>query len=201
MDKELANSSTIEYYDSHAREYCVLSKAVDMSRLYCEFEKHLIPNGRILDAGCGSGRDSAHFSEKGFDVIAIDLSTEMCKIADLIPGITVINADLTEIQYREEFDGIWACASLLHVQKINMPLVIDKLINSLKHEGVLYASWKYGKLEKYDEYGRLYSEYNKKMLIKLFSGMDEIKILKCWITSDTLKRNDQKWINILIKRL
>ena len=201
MDKGLSNSSTIKYYDSHAREYSDFSNNVDMSSFYCEFEKYLIPKGRLLDAGCGSGRDSAHFSEKGYDVTSIDLSTEMCKIAGLIPGITVINADLTEIQYSEVFDGIWACASLLHVPKIMMPLVIDRLIKSLKHGGVFYASWKYGKLEKNDEYGRLYSEYNKKMLIELFADVDEIKILKCWITSDILNRNDHKWTNILIKRL
>ena len=96
MDKELNCKSTIEYYNSHAKEYCDLSNNADLTTLYSEFEKHLLPNARILDVGCGSGRDSAYFSKKGFEVTAIDLSIEMCKIASLIPEITVINSNLSE---------------------------------------------------------------------------------------------------------
>ena len=79
-----------------------------------------------------------------------------------------------------------------------MPSVIDKLIQSLKKDGILYASWKYGRNERYDRQGRFYSDYTKKSLLELFSNYDGIEILKCWITTDTLKRNNHKWINILI---
>ncbi len=200
MDEHLTNLSTIEYYNSHAKEYCDLSRNIDMADLYCEFEKYLLPNGKILDVGCGSGRDSAYFSRQGFTVTAIDLSMEICNIASKIPDITVINTDFSEIQYVEEFDGIWACASLLHVPKSHMNHTVDKLFKALKYDGVLYASWKYGRRERYDEHGRFYSDYNKKSLVELFSKYNEVEILKCWITVDSLNRNDHKWINILIRK-
>ena len=201
VDKNTKSTSTIYFYDTHAKEYSELSKKVDMTSVYSEFEKFLLPKGKILDAGCGSGRDSAYFSKRGYIVTAIDVSSEICKIAEKIPEITVINKDIADIQYNKEFDGVWACASLLHVPKTNISSAVFRLIDSLKNGGVLYASWKYGNRERYDKDGRFYSDYNKKTIIELFSNYDDIEILKCWITIDALNRKDHKWINILVRKM
>lgn len=77
MTKE--QRDTIEYYNTHADEHCDATRNVDMSALYAEFEKHLRPGCKILDLSCGSGRDSKYFYDKGYEVVAVDLSTEMCK--------------------------------------------------------------------------------------------------------------------------
>jgi trans-aconitate methyltransferase len=72
-------------------------------------------NGHILDAGCGSGRDSSYFLDKGFDVSAFDASAELAKLASQLIHRPVTVCQFNEYESDKPFDGIWACASLLHV--------------------------------------------------------------------------------------
>ena len=151
--------STLQFYNNNAERYAAQTKYIDVSDLYTDFEECLCPGDRILDLGCGSGRDSKYFLERGYDVIAVDGSSEMCRVASEYLGIPVQQKLFSQIEYREEFDGIWACASLLHVPKVQIRDVMEKVSRALKEQGVLYASFKYGDDEKTVD-GRLFSLYN-----------------------------------------
>ena len=76
MSKE---NKTIDYYNQNAEEYCQSTKDADMSACYQMFEKCLQPGAKILDLGCGSGRDSKYFLSRGYDVTSVDGSEEICK--------------------------------------------------------------------------------------------------------------------------
>ena len=99
---------------------------------------------KILDLGCGSGRDSMYFIEEGFDVTAVDGSEALCELAKIEIGQEVQNIRFEELEFDNVFDGVCACASLLHVSKNDIEDVLNKLYDSLKKNGILYASFKYG---------------------------------------------------------
>ena len=189
----------MNYYDLNAKEFFSDTVNADMSTHHEEFLKNLPENACILDAGCGSGRDAKFFLSKGFNVIAIDGSAEMCKIASEHIGKEVIYIQFQEITFVDKFDGIWASASLLHVPTDEIDDVLKRLKDSLKDNGILYASFKYGDFEGMRN-GRYFNDLDEKTSQKLFSKLD-FEIIKIWITNDARKgRENEKWVNILVKK-
>ena len=78
---------TIDYYNHHAEEFTHSTLNVDMESLYQSFLNLLPANAHILDLGCGSGRDSLAFKNKGYRVTAIDYSEALVKKATELLGI------------------------------------------------------------------------------------------------------------------
>lgn len=189
---------TIEYYNTHADEYCAETRDVNMSGLYAEFGKYLKPGCKILDLGCGSGRDSKYFYDKGYQVVAVDPSIEMCKKTRELVPIDVLEMRAEDLKFENEFDAVWACASLLHINRKYMPLTLDKILKSLKSKGVLYASWKTGNDELTQSY-RMFTNYSKEEVIDLFEASMSSLIVELWITQDSIKRNIS-WTNVIIKK-
>lgn len=109
-------------------------------------------HAKILEAGCGSGRDSGYFCSKGYDVIGIDLSSKLLAIAKkAVPKATFALMDLRNIKFPDEsFDGIWSCASLLHLKRKEMIRVLKKFYSLLKSNGLLFVLMKEGLGEKED---------------------------------------------------
>lgn len=134
-------ADTLAYYDSHAAEFCGRTRDVDMSGLYAPFLARVPAAGRILDAGCGSGRDSAAFLRRGYDVVSMDGSQAMVAATTALTGRAALQLRFDEISFRDEFDGVWACASLLHVMRHELPSVFRRLATGLRAGGVLYVSF------------------------------------------------------------
>lgn len=191
-------NKTIGYYDKNASAFVKDTLSADMKEILGKFIKILSDGSKILDAGCGSGRDSLYFIEKGFDVVAIDGSEEMCKVASVKTGKTVECILFENILYDNEFDGIWACASLLHIERQKQRDVWNKLVKSLKQNGKIYASYKLG-----DYFGvrngRYYSDMNKNELEELLKNVG-IKIIDIWESSDVRPLNNTKWINVIASK-
>ena len=186
----------MNYYDENAKEFFDDTVDADMTPHYEKFLELIPKNGHILDAGCGSGRDAKMFKSLGYEVTAIDGSVEMCKIASEFIGIDVIHMQFQEIDFVDEFDGIWASASLLHVPSDELDLVLDNLKNSLKNNGVFYASFKYGDFEGLRN-GRYFNDLTESAASELFDK-NNFNVIEIWITSDSRKgREDEKWVNIL----
>ena len=128
----------------------------------------LLPeHAHVLDAGCGSGRDSKAFLDSGFLVTAFDASREMRKRASEYLGQEVLDMRFQEIAFKNEFDGIWACASLLYVPMDQLPETMKKLNASLKDGGIIYASFKYGDGTKMRG-ERKFSDFNEVSIVPLF---------------------------------
>ena len=185
----------MNYYDEHAKEFFNGTIDTDMSLHHEEFLKNLPEKACILDAGCGSGRDTKLFKELGHNVVAIDGSEKMCELASEYAGVNVKHMQFQEIEYVNVFDGIWACASLLHVPSSELDLVLKKLKDSLKSNGVFYASFKFGDFEGIRN-GRFFNDFTEATAIELFEKND-FKVIKTWITEDSRPERDEKWVNIL----
>lgn len=111
-------------------------------------------SGKILDAGCGTGRDTAFLSKKGFKAVGIDLSEEMLEIAKEKPG-EYKKMDIRDLEFQDNsFDGIVCNQSLIFLQKEEMKKAFEELKRVLKPEGVIFLGLKEGeepyKREKYD---------------------------------------------------
>ena len=129
MGKDVDNN--VEYYNKNADSFFTGSVNADMAEDREAFLAYVPAGGKILDAGCGSGRDMIAFRDAGFDVSGFDASEELCRIAAEKTGIPVKQLFFEELEGEQEYDGIWACASLLHVARTDLPDVLRRLENDV----------------------------------------------------------------------
>lgn len=188
--------NNIEYYNVNADEFYDKTVNADMSYWHKRFLKYIPDGGRILDAGCGSGRDSKAFIGQGYSVVAIDASREMCKRAANLLGQEVWQMRFDEMSFKDEFDGVWACASLLHVSENEIDDAIQRIKMSLSDNGILYASFKYGDgtTEKHE---RSFLNYTEETIQEMMERAG-FEILECESTTDVrLGREDERWVSII----
>ena len=192
---------TLNYYDDNIDSYKSLWLD-DFSNNY-NFEipdiflSYLDKNSKILDMGCGTGRDSKYFKELGHIVKSIDGSSEMCKVASRLLNEEVEQLNFLDIDYKEEFEGVFACASLLHLSNEDLLIVLNKISNALKENGILYTCFKYGDSTRVDN-GRFYNDMNEEKFINILTNVEDLKILKTWVTEQY--KTDTKFINYIIRK-
>ena len=190
----------VEYYNKNADNFFAGSVAADMSDVQSRFLSYVPAGGRILDAGCGSGRDSKAFLNAGYDVVSFDASEEMCRRASEYIGKSVLNMRFEDAAYEAEFDGIWACASLLHVPMEDLPEILKKMKRALKPGGVMYASFKYGEGTVFRG-ERQFSDFTEVSIVPLFEQAG-FEIVRNIVGSDSrLGREDEKWVNVIGKNV
>ena len=191
---------TLEYYNRNAREFAEGTSGVDFSGIQNRFLSHLPEGALILDFGCGSGRDTRYFLGKGFRVEAADGSEELCRLASVYTGIPVKQMLFQELEETEKYDGIWACASILHLRREELPEVFRKMYRALKPVGILYVSFKYGDFEG-ERNGRYFTDMTEKTAEELLESVLELKIKERWVTGDVRAgRGAEKWLNMILRR-
>ena len=181
--------STVSHYDAYAAEFCENTASVDMSELYAPFLHEIPAGGRILDAGCGSGRDSLAFLKKGYQVVSIDASAKMVNATTMLTGQEAKLLRFDALEFDREFDGIWACASLLHIARRDLNPILTRLTKALKPNAVLYLSFKHGDGERM-EGGRFFNDLDETLLRTALANHPPLKLVRVWITEDV--RNDRR---------
>ena len=192
---------TLEYYERNARGYFQETVNTDLSAIYEPFIR-MLPNGaRILDAGSGSGRDTLAFVQRGYQVDAFDSSPALCELSTRFTGVRTRVLRLQEFEGEEEYDGIWACASLLHVPELELLDVMARLLRALKRGGVLFVSFKYGNGERVAEDGRFYTDMTEDRMRAVLQGVEGCKLGRLWRTAGEGKfRGQGDWLNALISQ-
>ncbi len=192
------SDSTLAYYERNARSFCAATVALDLSPLYARFLPLLPAGGHILDVGCGSGRDARAFLAQGYTVTAFDASPALAQQATAYCGIPVQVLRVQEVPWVACFDGIWACASLLHVPMRELPEVLGRLTVALKPGGVLYLSFKYGHGERHRE-GRHFTNLDEAGLLTLLDAVPGLLLRELWITADQRPdRHGEQWLNAVV---
>lgn len=187
---------TLKYYNENAEKFSAGTIDAGMEQLQTEFLSYIPEGGTILDLGCGSGRDSKAFLDKGYDVIPLDGSEELCKLAESYIGKPVICATFQEYEPDKQLDGVWACSTLLHLEKQNIHDVVKKLTGFLKPGGCFYMSFKYGESSG-DRHGRFFTDLTEDTIHELLSDITELQLVREKITSDVRPgRSDEKWLNV-----
>lgn len=192
---------TIEYYNENAQNFIDRTVNADISRSRDKFLEYIPEKGYILDIGCGSGRDSLHFLKTGYKVLGIDASHKMVEFSSKLTGQTVMHSTFQDAKLDDDiFDGIWACASLLHVDRDEMSFVIQKLFKAVKQNGIFYMCFKYGD-EEFIKEDRYFNCYNEETVKNILSDLKDYQILDIYVTADGRDElSHQKWVSCIIKK-
>lgn len=191
---------TIDYYNKNANQFIDNTSKVDFESHQNLFLKKLSEGAYILDFGCGSGRDTKAFLDKGYAVTAVDGSKELCILASQYTGIDVKQMMFQELNECEVYDGIWACASILHLSKDELLIVIAKMCEALKQDGIIYMSFKYGEFEGYRK-GRYFIDMTEATFEKLIVSVTELVLEDQWISHDVRhERKSERWLNMILRK-
>ena len=191
---------SVEFYEKNADSFIAQTAEVDMAALYQRFCEHLRSGASVLDAGCGSGRDALAFLKLGYDVVAFDASPRMVAATRKRAGVPVHQMTFEDMKFDRTFDGIWACASLLHVPRAHLSEVLGSLASFLKPTGVIYASFKYGEQER-EKGGRYFNDLNEHLLTEHLAVVPSLKTVDVWTTGDQRPdRSNERWLNCLIAK-
>ena len=193
-------NQTLNYYTENAADFAAGTVNVDFSATQERFLSMLPAGASILDFGCGSGRDTKAFLARGYRVTAVDGSPELCRIASAYTGIPVRQMLFAELGDVNAYDGIWACASILHVPSAELPDVFRRMITALKPGGIIYTSFKYGTFEG-ERNGRLFTDFTEETFAAFLKQFPELTIEEQWISADVRPgRSNEKWLNVILRK-
>lgn len=195
------NNITIDYYNQNAEIFIENTKNVVFQSIQDRFLDKLPAGAYILDFGCGSGRDTKYFLEKGFQVTAMDGSERLCRLASEYTGIPIRHKMFQELSDIDKYDGIWACASILHLSSKELKEVFDKMLRALKDGGILYVSFKYGIFEG-ERNGRYFLDMTEEKMAGFLKDIPFLTIEDQWVTTDARpERNEEQWLNIIFRKI
>lgn len=192
--------NTLEYYNQNAEYFVQGTLFVDFVATQERFLERLPAGTSILDFGCGSGRDTKCFLDKGYQVEATDGSESLCKMASEYTEIEVRQMLFEELDAVAKYDGIWACSSILHLDRESLKRVLKKMATALKEDGVIYTSFKYGEFEG-ERNGRYFSDFTQEAFAEFLQEVPNLKIEEYWITEDVRPgRGEEKWLNLILRK-
>lgn len=196
----IKRDKTIQYYNDYAKQFIVTTVDVEFKHMQNRFLDKLQTGAYILDFGCGSGRDTKHFLEQGYNVDAIDGSEKLCRWASELAGIDVKHMYFQELSEVEKYDGIWACSSILHLNHDDLEDVMKKMVLAVKANGIIYTSFKYGTFSG-ERNGRYFTDMTEETFAEFLQKIPGVEIEEQWITSDVRPgRGEEKWLNLILRK-
>ena len=186
------------YYESNAERYAAETFSADMSEQYQRFLPLLKKGAKILDVGSGSGRDACYFKKQGYQVTALEPSKNLCReIRKVFPG-EIVCSDIQNYRSTERYDGIWACASLIHLQEEEVLQFFEKIDQYLNDNGIIYISGKNGLSTGKVEDGRFFLEFTEQLVEKILTVNKQLKQEQLWYTEDVSGRRGFRWLNVVL---
>lgn len=200
MNESKNSNYTIEYYENNWESYIQDTVNEGFCTIQDRFLSLLRPDSHILDFGCGSGRDTKYFLSKGFRVSALDGSESFCRFATDYTGIPVRHVLFQDFCDKNLYDGIWACASLLHLPQADLVKTVNHIVDALKETGYLYCSFKYGDFQG-QRNGRYFTDLTEVSFEKLILKNNPLTIQELWISEDVRpNRKTEQWLNIICRK-
>lgn len=192
---------TIAYYEQNAKRFAKETVAVDFALTQNRFLDKLQPGGLILDFGCGAGRDTKCFLERGYRVEAVDGSVELCRLAQAYTGIKVRHMLFEDLAEINRYEGIWACASVLHLPEKELHDVLGKMVMALRKNGVIYLSFKYGTFAG-ERNGRFFTDMTEASFADFMGTVEGLLVEEQWVTSDVRpERGGEQWLNLILRKM
>ena len=189
--------TTLSWYKENAPLYAEETKNSLVYDALGGFLSRVEEKGRILDLGCGSGRDSFFFLERGFSVDSLDGSEAMKREAESLFGINVRLSDFLSLDEVEKYDGVWAQASILHLEEESLRKVLNLISRALKTGGVFYTSFRKGEVDGFEN-GRWYTNMTESRFSSLLPP--NLQIEKSWEGKDVRPGVNKTWLSIISRK-
>ena len=193
---------TVSYYNENALDYFEktfgLDNSLNQKMFLHEVNKAGYNNPKMLDVGCGACRDAYFFGQNGIQVYPIDASDKLARVVKEKLEINIQVMDMSDISFTEEFELVWASASVLHLPKHEAKDVIKKCYNALKSNGLFYISVKTKQDEEFSNGERYFSYYEKDELAELLRPIGFVE-KSLWYNCDSLGR-PTIWLNFVVQK-
>ena len=193
----ISQDTTLSWYRDNAIQYAEETRNSLVLDALWEFLSRMKEGGTILDYGSGSGRDSAYFINKGFSVDSLDGSAEMKAQAERLFGIKVKLSSFLSLEEKEKYDGIWAQASILHLEEHDLRVALTLIERSLKRDGVFYSSFRKGEEDGYEN-GRWYTNMTEGRFLSFLPA--SLYVEKIWESQDVRPGVNRTWLSIICRK-
>jgi len=187
------------YYESNAEHYAAETFSADMSEQYQRFLTLLKDGVKLLDVGSGSGRDACYFQKQGYQVTALEPSKNLGREIRKVFSGELVCSDIQNYRPTERYDGIWACASLIHLQEEEVLQFFEKIDQYLNDNGIIYISGKNGLSTGKVEDGRFFLEFTEQMVEKILTVNKQLQLEQLWYTEDVRGRRGFRWLNVVLR--
>lgn len=192
----------IHQYEKEAKAYFKEITTGDLPQKKWEemLMKHLKKGAHILDLGCGAGNASKVFKAHGFQITMMDGAKNLCELASDYVGEKAICQRFDELSDVQIYDGVWACASLLHVPKAHLPDILHKIYQSLKQPGYFYTLFKEG--DKTYSFNDLpFTELTVAQMETWLAPYEDFNLLEVKRTPDPRKDHPgEDWLHFILKK-
>ena len=193
----ISQDTTLSWYRDNAIQYAEETRNSLVLDALWEFLSRIKEGGTILDYGSGSGRDSAYFINKGFSVDSLDGSAEMKAQAERLFGIKVKLASFLSLEEKDKYDGIWAQASILHLEEHDLRVALTLIERALKRDGVFYSSFRKGEEDGYEN-GRWYTNMTERRFLSFLPA--SLYVEKIWESQDVRPGVSRTWLSIICRK-
>ena len=193
----ISQDTTLSWYRDNAIQYAEETRNSLVLDALWEFLSRMKEGGAILDYGSGSGRDSAYFINKGFSVDSLDGSAEMKAQAERLFGIKVKLASFLSLEEKDKYDGIWAQASILHLEEHDLRVALTLIERALKRDGVFYSSFRKGEGDGYEN-GRWYTNMTERRFLSFLPA--SLYVEKIWESQDVRPGVNRTWLSIICRK-
>ena len=193
----ISQDTTLSWYRENAIQYAEETRNSLVLDALWEFLSRIKEGGTILDYGSGSGRDSAYFINKGFSVDSLDGSAEMKAQAERLFGIKVKLASFLSLEEKDKYDGIWAQASILHLEEHDLRVALTLIERALKRDGVFYSSFRKGEEDGYEN-GRWYTNMTERRFLSFLPA--KLYVEKIWESQDVRPGVNRTWLSIICRK-
>ncbi len=190
------------YYDSSAESFWEGTQDHDVSQNMDALVRNLNTQGdeRILDFGCGPGRDLVAWKKRGCRPVGLDGALRFCEMARALSGCEVLHQDFSQLDLPEaHFDGVFANATLFHVPADALPTTLRVLWLCLKPGGVLMSSNPRGR-DKEGWNGERYGRYHSLAGWRAFMGAAGFVEIEHYYRPTGLPRAEQPWLVTVWRR-
>ena len=193
----ISQDTTLSWYRDNAIQYAEETRNSLVLDALWEFLSRMKEGGTILDYGSGSGRDSAYFINKGFSVDSLDGSAEMKAQAERLFGIKVKLSSFLSLEEKDKYDGIWAQASILHLEEHDLKTALTLIERALKRDGVFYSSFRKGEGDGYEN-GRWYTNMTERRFLSFLPA--KLYVEKIWESQDVRPGVNRTWLSIICRK-
>ena len=193
----ISQDTTLSWYRDNAIQYAEETRNSLVLDALWEFLSRMKEGGTILDYGSGSGRDSAYFLDKGFSVDSLDGSAEMKAQAERLFGIKVKLSSFLSLEEKDKYDGIWAQASILHLEEHDLRVALTLIERALKRDGVFYSSFRKGEEDGYEK-GRWYTNMTERRFLSFLPA--KLYVEKIWESQDVRPGVSRTWLSIICRK-